>query len=254
MSFQKHGLNAKIGLRKEGRYKMTGEKNRNSTVEKLWKLDDETLKTPKHDEMVLWLLNVENIYKILPKLCNERYYRFESDTDYESFHFFKDVEFGRDEDGKSNFWKAIQEKDYSCKVVPNQRKEEWKKYIDDYHTIGYNGYNLRDLSLKISSEVPISTSSKFIVGYWDIVIEKKTVFSSLRYFYLQHKTGESNIYIEVKPRIDSFGATLRQLRTYQEYAPDSVGNTYLFTDDLRFKEAFESQGIQVISREKGEEK
>ena len=36
---------------------MTGQKNRFSTTEKLWNLDDKQLKTPKHDAMVLWLMS-----------------------------------------------------------------------------------------------------------------------------------------------------------------------------------------------------
>ena len=36
---------------------MTGEKNRFKTTEQLWKLDDKQLKTPKHDAMVLWLMD-----------------------------------------------------------------------------------------------------------------------------------------------------------------------------------------------------
>ena len=32
---------------------MTGQKDRYTTQEKLWKLDDEQLTTPKHDDMVL---------------------------------------------------------------------------------------------------------------------------------------------------------------------------------------------------------
>ena len=55
------------------------------------------------------------------------------------------------------------------------------------------------------------------------------------------------IYIEVKPKIDSFGATLRQINTYQRLVRGSNGNIYLFTEDLRFKEEFESQDIKVIS-------
>ncbi|MGB8233824.1 MAG: hypothetical protein WCE60_07525, partial [Methanobacterium sp.] len=55
------------------------------------------------------------------------------------------------------------------------------------------------------------------------------------------------IYIEVKPEIDSFGTTLRQLNTYKSLVDGSSGNIYPFTDDLRFKEQFESQGIKVIS-------
>jgi len=47
---------------------MTGEKNRFTTTEKLWKLNDETLSTPKHDEMVLYLLNKENVIKTVPEV------------------------------------------------------------------------------------------------------------------------------------------------------------------------------------------
>lgn len=41
--------------------KMTGEKNRFKTHEKLWDLDDKQLKTPKHDAMVLWLMDEHNL-------------------------------------------------------------------------------------------------------------------------------------------------------------------------------------------------
>ena len=43
---------------------MTGEKNRYKTHEKLRNLDDKQLSTPKHDEMILWLLNKENLEKL----------------------------------------------------------------------------------------------------------------------------------------------------------------------------------------------
>ena len=36
---------------------MTGQKNRFSTTEKLWDLDDKQLKTPKHDALVLWFMD-----------------------------------------------------------------------------------------------------------------------------------------------------------------------------------------------------
>ncbi|MCJ7698531.1 MAG: hypothetical protein MUO73_09415, partial [Thermoplasmata archaeon] len=60
--------------------------------------------------------------------------------------------------------------------------------------------------------------------------------------------------IEVKPIISNFGQTLRQLNTYRhyqarierEYNQERL-NVFLFTPDTRFKEAFESQGIKVIS-------
>lgn len=44
---------------------MTGQKNRYSTTEKLWKIDDKQLKTPKHDAMILWLMDKENISSLI---------------------------------------------------------------------------------------------------------------------------------------------------------------------------------------------
>ena len=166
---------------------MTGEKNRYSSVEKLWKLDDETLKTPRHDEMVIWLLNKNNI--------------------------------------KSLFQKETEEYD----------KKEQKMN----ETLRGCGAKEEIANIKIESEVPIMAKNNFLVGYWDIVAHGRGI----------------DAYIEVKPVVDSFGATLRQIKTYQEYASTNeygeisdyiYKHTYLFTDDLRFKEPFESQGIKVI--------
>ena len=36
---------------------MTGQKNRFTTTEKLWNLDDKQLKTPNHDALVLWFMD-----------------------------------------------------------------------------------------------------------------------------------------------------------------------------------------------------
>ena len=51
---------------------MTGQKNRFKTTEKLWDLDDKQLKTPKHDAMVLWLMDKDNYinYFDFPKKLN----------------------------------------------------------------------------------------------------------------------------------------------------------------------------------------
>lgn len=49
---------------------MTGEKNRYSTTEKLWKIDDETLTSPAHDELVMQLLDKRNIYKLFPEVLS----------------------------------------------------------------------------------------------------------------------------------------------------------------------------------------
>ena len=49
---------------------MTGQKNRFSTTEKLWNLDDKQLKTPAHDAMVSWLLDENNAKQILKPLMS----------------------------------------------------------------------------------------------------------------------------------------------------------------------------------------
>ena len=50
--------------------------------------------------------------------------------------------------------------------------------------------------------------------------------------------------MEIKPRIDNFGTTLRQLKLFISYGYEE--RAYLFTRDLRFKDEFEGQGIKVV--------
>lgn len=203
---------------------MTGEKNRGTTQEKLWNLDDKTLATPAHDELVLKLLNKEYVLKL-----------------------FNDL------------------------------------FEDKNNVIYFYSH----------SEVPITTSSGFLSGYWDVVItycdkhcpihSDKILINDVNrggglYCDLCNNTYSAPdylykyLYIEVKPKIESFGAVLRQLNTYrhlleQKNKPRRVTlkNIYdnvtglttlpivcyssiiIFTPDLRFKDAFESQGIKVIS-------
>ncbi len=104
----------------------------------------------------------------------------------------------------------------------------------------------------INSEVPIKGNNDFIYGYWDIEVLIRAVVRHIRIGIEDVQNVEvlneipDRIYIEVKPEIDSFGTTLRQLNTYKSLVEGSSGNIYLFTEDLRFKEQFESQGIKVI--------
>ena len=161
---------------------MTGQKDRYSTTEKLWKLDDETLKTPDHDKLVLMLLD-ENYLKqkiepILPKT-----------------------------------------------------PENFELVLHD-----------------LKSEYPIfpSKNHNFIIGYWDVVV----LYERYNNTELRNHTA---VLIECKPKVISFGKTLRQLRTYLSYPFIYDGEPWwaktipiLFTPDVQFKKAFESQGIMVL--------
>lgn len=245
---------------------MTGEKNRYSSLEKLWKLDDETLKTSKHDEMILYLFNKNNIKTIFPEII-----QYLKEKKEKTYYLNRGDGFTTLED----FWERVKIGDSisiidAKKVIEGRRGylytnnteeiiDEWGGIIDEYRSI-----ILPEREIAIRSEVPIITKKDFLVGYWDIVITLKEPYWQGYYFGKTWKDAEiktwneeppliypppkfhSRYFIEVKPKINSFGATLRQLRTYQQYEPNSVDNTYLFTSDLRFKDAFECQGIPVI--------
>jgi hypothetical protein len=176
---------------------MTGQKDRYSTTEKLWKLDDEQLTTPRHDELVLmWFDSIFAFTKLLD--------------------FLPGLPQG-----------------YTWEIT------------------------------RINPEHPIMSGS-YIIGYWDIILEVKTKYcdvlnsdNTVRYDEFL-RFCPRYFCIECKPSILSFGQTIRQLNTYISYIDsdrqaiwnDNIRNhkvIILFTPDIRFKNAFESQGINVIS-------
>lgn len=198
---------------------MTGEKNRYKPLDTLLKLDDEQLKTPKHDEMVLWLLNEENIKKTLPDV----------------FKKYSEMAQERIKELATDYARISQDIEEVNKEIQYHylTKNEWLKMKNgELESLKYHEKCLKKPKITIISERPIKAQNGFLIGYWDIALR----ISGLQY----------TIYIEVKPKITSFGATLRQLRTYESYA-NRKDKIYLFTEDLRFKDAFESQGIRVIS-------
>lgn len=212
---------------------MTGEKNRYKTQEKLYNNDDRQLTTPKHDEMILWLLNKRNAVSIIPGLD------------------IKLIEINYNNPIVQETGCIIQcfaERGYQ--ITPNAlkffnrfNKDKIDGFIDridkiepDLLVVGIEQINLcAELFInygyiKIQSEVPINPRGGFIIGYLDILVT-----------FLPTKTKYA---IEVKPTVSSFGETLRQLNTYKSF----FGNAefFLCTSDLGFKGAFEDQGIKVL--------
>lgn len=177
---------------------MTGQKNRFKTTERLWDIDDKQLKTPKHDAMVLWLMDENNLFQ------------------YESIWGFP-------------------------------------KIIESEEYIGHGNYEVVDKKyggVKIQSEQPIMSSPTFIAGYADLIITPK--YGYLRKDIDKIIWGEESDFsclIEIKPYIDSFGAVLRQLKSYQRFWIRSRKTTKkicLFTLDTRFDAQLESQEINVL--------
>ena len=84
----------------------------------------------------------------------------------------------------------------------------------------------------IKSEYPVvSNYNNFIIGFIDVVIF----------------TSEDNFYVEVKPKITSFGETLRQINTYRKYL--GFQNYIIITTKTDFKEYFEKNGILIYELE-----
>ena len=113
-----------------------------------------------------------------------------------------------------------------------------------------------DLSVKeykieirdIRTEVPVTSgNNKFIVGYIDIYCRW--------ILYKVNDKGEKetvdlwDVFLEVKPKIDSFGAVVRQINKYRENG--KIGHWIVFTEDEnadKFKEAFGGQEIHLFRK------
>jgi hypothetical protein len=303
---------------------MTGEKDRFSTQEKLWKLDDDTLGTTEHDKMVLQLLDIEYLVELIPELKNdfekphnanirkglsseyenmlrdiwkdrpvfpnlekivityaEKTFKKVSEVEQKRFeqflegygsnstmeaemlllsHFFLEIKNAKDEitakvaamfDGR-NYLEQSQRRGelFQCWIKDNKTTLH-DKITQDYHD------NANEIKVDMSKflawnsnkkarygvllEHPIM-NGKFIIGYWDAKV------FPLRYdgTYLIPEYPPQ-IFIEVKPKIRSFGQTLRQIQTYRRYRGNGEdGPIYIYTPETQFDAAFESQGIRVV--------
>ena len=224
---------------------MTGQKDRYTTAEKLWKLDDETLTTPKHDEIVLWALDKRNILPcvnfnndmIKPQLFLKL---FDDDGNLQ-------VNSNILGNGGDSLAKNLKNKTHDHEYM-NIIETKWDQINKDYDIAISQMNCVFDNWLdfvKIDSETPIIGRNGFMVGYTDIQISMDNFNRTCGLFTIKIPFSQiENNYIEIKPHISSFGQTLRQLRTYQHYLPD--GGFYILTTDTKFKKAFESQGIKVL--------
>jgi hypothetical protein len=196
----------------EGGGGMTGEKNRYKTLEKLAKLEDRSLSTPAHDELTIKLLDKEYLKTKFPEI--------------KSFIDTGDLQFEGDHELTGNEYGEFKNK-WINKIKPD---------LDPY------------CFLNVLSEVPIKGRNGYIIGYWDIVIywPKVIGFPFLDGVMEVKFKNTFTYFIEVKPKINSFGETLRQINTYREFVSGKDKKIVLFTPDTRFKGFFENQGVLVV--------
>jgi hypothetical protein len=222
----------------------------------LLKLDGEQLKTLKYDEMVLWLLNKYNMIKVVPIL--KEFFNMEPKVDLNKNYGLSTFGHYLFENMK-NPWDVIEGieemsiaeissiygsgKDEDIQIV----KSELTKLSMEYEE-GLKRHLNNSRDIRIDAEVPIKSGRGIFIGYWDLVVHiiNKTTTSE-HFVYKWNGNYPKRIYIEVKPKITNFDLVLRELNTYRDSVDGITGNIYLFTNDIRFKDAFEGQGINVIS-------
>lgn len=218
-----------------------------------WIIEDDTLKTPEHDAMVIHLLNTSNVKLLIPRLA-EFLDEAGAVVRLEEYHrlYFEGRTLG--DLINDGIWQCLHSHTYPtfiktevCLTVMEERRAEearknWAQAQEDFDAVREG--ELEPRKLKISSEVPIYNGKQFIIGYWDICIMPINPESRGNYFTKLWRGNTPHPYfIEVKPTIRSFGETLRQIQTYKAY---THGHICLFTNDARFKNEFETQDITVL--------
>ena len=229
---------------------MTGEKNRFSTTEKLWNLDDKQLTTPKHDELVLSITK-SYLLSAFPEIKEEftkvENWNVSSDLDLEiiseetarirgmrvltktvnGFSYKLDftekiidyVEWRDEDSSRKQSDLDLINNEASNQIEKNRKEVELYKSHIFLIQKDIQNFELEPF-MKISYEIPIVGYNKFIVGYWDIIVSFPTEPTikidgfTTRAHYIKKFP---KILIEAKPYIDSFGAVIRQINTYKQY-------------------------------------
>jgi hypothetical protein len=228
-------------------------KPKNTTLLEKFGFKDVDLTTPKHDEIMIELLNPPVLIDIIIEKC------------------FKDstVSCTRICENYNPYTPNVYTKNTSCGLYDDLEvkkqcpffDKEWREKIKDcplsvefteeYEKISKMSLNkiLLQYNESIQPEYVVKTDREFVIGYIDIRAKFDPTFTPDRTKWKIIKPMLSNIpetvsdfYFEIKTGITSFGETLRQINTYKTFCP---GQYILVTPKTPFKEAFESNGVYV---------
>ena len=161
----------------------------------------------------------------------------------------------KEETWTSEYWNYLKNRTLPPGLYHEQH---WKGIQDAFDKICL--MPLEKPRIDITLETPIvnegSSGFKNIVGYWDVIAYVEIPHIENAYFdtYWKGQKGKKSIrkYIEVKPKIESLGALLRQLNLYKQYMHFEKSDIYVYTSDLKFKNQLESQNIKIIERKNSE--
>lgn len=250
---------------------------------KYW-LEEKELKTPEHDEMVLWCFN--NSFKILKEMellpsisrsCSaqeevkdnygygEPIYYHHWDWEYCNFiinekEYLKTIkekakEVKEEEDEDSYCKKRsreeledIQGRYNYCKKIKPKVIEDWKEFVSKFMALSHNETRYKFNKVL---EFNLSQSNGWNIGFIDLLIQIEVIPFETKYFH-EKEEEPTKIFLEIKPKINSIGEVMRQINFYRNYCPkDSI--FILVTKTKGIREIFESQGVFVYEYKGGQQ-
>ncbi|SKC47464.1 hypothetical protein [Ohtaekwangia koreensis] len=250
-----------------------------NTLQQKLGFQDEDLKKPKHDDMMLWLdKNAESIF-------NDIFFKHLTDVDYNDLLKYaitkkdKVIEDRREiikslekrienaKDSKSPFDALTKEKE--IQILEDLEREKSKvNYLESWTSFESLPPRPKvsiiskvwELPVTTHSNNPNSNSSKYTVGFLDMAIHFQIHhpyaggFADERHgdkwlsdikgkIEIDFQHQQSVVYVEAKTEIASLGELIRQIRHYKEYLP---GSYYVLCPDDKYQNTLKEQNIGFI--------
>jgi len=218
-------------------------------VEKM-RFKDIDLTSPKHDEIIIWLMKPINLIRVMEEITKDYPLKYDESLickHEESRYCFAE---NNKERGRCVFTYYKDGENFKELCPLHQERENSKK-------LDLNKVHFEAILSKIELEYPIINEyNKFIIGFIDLVATFSTSIKSENLIFMNkvknlgpeiidrntHKSLGVKYIFEVKTKIESFGETLRQINTYKKYLD---GVYVLITPKTPFKKAFEDSNVKV---------
>jgi len=195
-------------------------------------LEDKELKTPEHDEMVLWTFN--NSKTILKEL-----------------NLFPEE--------KINFWKGYnsnsgkwnwEKEEFEIEEPFSSYEEKTKEKIEEEYQ---RFKKIEESPLEISEKkiIEYALGGNYNIGFIDLALFLNVESRETEHFSKSAKTKEG-YFFEIKPEIKSIGEIMRQINYYRKYLEKNIC-FILITKTKGLKEIFESQNVYVYEYTKGQQ-
>ena len=201
-------------------------------------LNEKDLKTPKHDEIVLWCFN--NAEKIIselnlePKLKGYSFSRFQDNLgswDWERFEFII----------KEDLSEYLSK---NAKIFKQKIEEDYKKFVSEIQS------RKKLFEINKQLEKNLSQPNGWNIGFIDLYFLIKINSVGTEYFreIFSNDYESVEIYLEIKPKVESIGEVMRQINYYRNYSGKAP--FVLVTESEGIKEIFQSQNVLVYEYKK----